>query len=47
MIRQTVLPFKVEKTDDTITAHGGFAVMGEFAVGSGLLQLADKYLPNP
>ena len=47
MIRQTVLPFKVEKTEDTITAHSGLVLLGEFALGSGLLNLADKYLPNP
>lgn len=47
MIRQTVLSFKVEKTEDTITAHSGLALLGEFAAGSGLLKLTDKYLPNP
>ena len=33
MIRQTVLPFKVEKTQDTITPHGGLSLIGEFAIG--------------
>ena len=47
MIRQTVLSFKVEKTEDTITAHSGLSLLGEFAAGSGLLKLADEYLPNP
>jgi hypothetical protein len=47
MIRQTVLPFKLEKTEDTITAHSGLALLGEFTVGTGLLKLTDKYMPKP
>lgn len=46
MIRQTVLPFKLEETDDLITSHAGLALLGEFAVGSGLDAL-DKDLPAP
>ena len=30
MIRQTVLPTKLENTKDTITPHAGLALMGEF-----------------
>ena len=37
MIRQRVLPFKLEMTQDTITPHAGLALFGEFAVGLGLL----------
>jgi hypothetical protein len=37
MIRQTVLPFKLERTDDTLTAHGGL----------GLRALVDRELPQP
>lgn len=47
MIRQTVLPFKLEKTKDAITPHAGLALLGEFAVGLGLLKSVDKYLPKP
>jgi len=47
MIRQTVLPFKVEKTQDTITPHGGLSLVGEFAIGGGILKYIDKYLPKP
>ena len=32
MIKQTVLPFKLETTMDMITAHAGLALLGEFAV---------------
>ena len=47
MIRQTVLPFKLEKTKDTITSHAGLALLGEFCVGLGLLDFTDNYLPKP
>jgi len=47
MIRQTVLPFKVEKTEDTITPYGGLALLGEFAVGAGLLQKIYRQVPKP
>ena len=32
MIRQTVLPFKLEMTNDLITSHAGLVLLGEFAV---------------
>jgi len=47
MIRQSVLPFKIEMTRDNITPHAGLALFGEFAVGLGLLESADRYLPKP
>jgi len=47
MIKQTVLPFKLEKTKDTITAHAGLALLGEFCVGLGLLDSANTRLPKP
>jgi hypothetical protein len=47
MIRQTVLPFKTEMTRDMITPHAGLALLGEFAVGVGLLKAVDRYLPTP
>ncbi len=47
MIRQTVLPFKLEKTNDLITPHTGLALLGEFAIGLGLLKSVDRYLPKP
>ena len=47
MIKQTVLPFKLETTEDLITAHAGLALLGEFAVGVGLIKALDKYLPAP
>lgn len=47
MIRQTVLPFKLEKTKDTITSHAGLALLGEFCVGLGLLDSTDNCFPKP
>lgn len=47
MVRQTVLPFKLEKTRDTITSHAGLALVGEFCVGLGLLDSIDDHLPGP
>ena len=47
MIRQTVLPFKLEKTRDLITPHAGLSLLGEFAIGLGLLKSVDRYLPKP
>lgn len=47
MIRQTVLPFKLEMTKDTITPHAGLALIGEFAIGLRLLKSVDSYLPKP
>ena len=47
MIRQTMLPFKIDLTRDMITPHAGLALVGEFAVGLGLLKSVDTYLPTP
>jgi hypothetical protein len=46
MIRQTVLSFKVEMTRDTITHHAGLALVGEFAVGIGMMEAVDRELPE-
>ncbi|MFH1641376.1 MAG: hypothetical protein ABIC04_00595 [Nanoarchaeota archaeon] len=43
MIRQTVLPLKLETTKDTITSHAGLALLGEFCIGLGILDWCDKY----
>ena len=58
MIRQTILPFKLDLTRDLparasqwqaglITSHAGLALLGEFAVGLGLLESIDSSLPKP
>jgi len=47
MIEQTVLPFKLDETKDSITAHAGLALLGEFAYGIGLWEDLDNELPLP
>ena len=47
MIRQTVLPFKLEKTEERITARSGLAVYAEFMKGIGLEELVDRHMPRP
>ena len=47
MIQQTVLPFKLEITRDTITSHAGLALLGEFCMALKLPELVDRYLPKP
>jgi hypothetical protein len=47
MIQQTVFGFKMERTNERLTAHGGLALMAEFNHGIGLRELTDQYLPVP
>jgi hypothetical protein len=47
MVRQTVFGFKLERTDETLTAHGGLALLAEFNHGLGVCGLTDRYLPGP
>lgn len=47
MIKQSVLPFKLEVTKDLITSHAGLTLLGEFTVGLGLLEALDKSLASP
>lgn len=46
-IRQTVLEFKIERTEEELTAHGGLALLAEYHHGLGLRQLSDHHLPPP
>ena len=47
MGRHTGWPFKRERTDETLTAHGGLALRAEFNHGLGVCGLTDRYLPGP
>lgn len=47
MIRQTVLPFKLEKTKEEITPRSGLVLYGEFMKGIGLKELVDRSMPRP
>lgn len=44
---QHVLPFKLEMTRDTITAHGGLALFGEFVHAMAVPSQIDQELPAP
>ena len=44
---QRVLPFKLESTNDTITAHAGLVMFGEFINAMGLSKLINNELPKP
>ncbi len=47
MVTQTVLPFKLESTDEVLTAHAGLALLGEFAKGIGLPQWVASAFERP
>ena len=47
MGRQTVLGFTLERTEETLTAHGGVALLAECNDGLGVWGLADRHLPGP
>jgi hypothetical protein len=44
---QTVLPFKLEMTRDTVTAHAGLALVAEFAWALDLPGTLDREMPGP
>lgn len=47
MIRQTVLPFKLERTEERITARSGLVVYAEFMRAMGTDRLIDRHMPRP
>ena len=47
MIEHNVLPFKLERCKEILTAHAGLIVAHEFHVGLGLDRLLDDHLPLP
>ena len=47
MIRQTVLPFKLERTEEGITARSGLVVYAEFMRAMGVDRLLDRHMPRP
>ena len=47
MVAQTVLPFKLDTTKDTITPHAGLALFGEFLHALKIPRLIDDALPGP
>ena len=47
MIQQTVLPFKLERTPERITAKSGLALYAEFFTALGVEALIDQHMPKP
>ena len=47
MIKQTVFSFKLEITNEILTARSGLALMAEFNHGIGLREFSDRHLPLP
>jgi hypothetical protein len=47
MMPQTVLPFKLAMTNDTLTAQAGLALFGEFCAAHKLPELIDATMPAP
>ncbi len=47
MLAQTVLPFKLAATDESLTAHAGLALFGEYYAAMGLDHLVNQQLPKP
>jgi Transposase DDE domain group 1 len=47
MMTQNVLSFKLEITEEKITANAGLAVFGEFVHATGILQEVDRVLKGP
>jgi hypothetical protein len=47
MISQAVLPFKLAATDESLTAHAGLALFGDYYAAMGIGHLIDGELPEP
>ncbi len=47
MIDQTILPFKLDTTRDSITAQAGLVLFGEFVLGLNFEHLCMRHLPAP
>jgi hypothetical protein len=46
MIRQTVLGFKLERTEEALTSRGGLVLMAEYNHKLGLRALVNEFLPK-
>ena len=47
MILKTVLPFKLDKTNETITAQAGLVLFGEFLEALGMKGRVEATFPEP
>ena len=46
-LTQTVLPFKIEATEELLTANAGLMLFGEFTQGLGLTRWLTQEMPKP
>ena len=46
-LAQTVLPFKLEATEELLTANAGLALFGEFVRGLGFSRWLTQEMPKP
>jgi len=46
MKRQTVLGFKIERTEEELTEHGGLALLAQYSLGLGLREWLGRHLPG-
>ena len=47
MIRQTVMGFKLERTEEKVTARSGLVLYAEFMEAMGVEGLVDQHMPKP
>ena len=47
MLRQTVMGFKLERTEDRVTARSGLVLYAEFMRAMGVESLIDRHMPKP
>nr|WP_281722459.1 hypothetical protein [Nitrosomonas nitrosa] len=47
VLAQMVLPFKIEATDETLTANAGLVLFGEFVQGLGFKRWLQQEMPKP
>ena len=47
MIQQTVMPFKLKRTDERLTSRSGLAIYAEFMKVMGVDELVSKHMPRP
>lgn len=46
-MEQTIMPFKLESTEEKLTAHGGLALFGEFCAAMKVSDQVNRHLPAP
>ena len=47
LLAQMVLPFKIEATDEILTANAGLVLFGEFVQGLGFKRWLQQEMPKP